>query len=94
MIEMTSVPPQLWRNIRMIAITFWKENKKWSERIDEDIMINPEITENPKKCQSQKKLVYRIPNVIWKVKRHQNIVVEYLDIFGRKRKTKETTMHL
>ena len=80
--------PQLWRNIRMIAITFWKENKKWSERIDEDIMINPEITEKSKEMSISKEACLSVPNVIWKVKRHQNIVVEYLDIFGRKKKKK------
>jgi len=67
--------PQIWKNIRMIAVTFWKESKKWPEWIDEEIMINEEA------CLS-------VPNVIWKVKRHQNIVVEYLNTKWKK-KTKK-----
>lgn len=80
--------PQIWRNIRMIAITYWKETKKGHERIDEDIMINPEIIEKSNEMLVSEEACLSVPDVIWKVKRHQNIVVEYLDIFGRKKKKK------
>ena len=80
--------PQIWRNVRMIAITYWKETKKGHERIDEDIMINPEIIEKSNEMLVSEEACLSVPDVIWKVKRHQNIVVEYLDIFGRKKKKK------
>jgi len=80
--------PQIWKNIRMLAITFWKENKKWSERIGEEIMINPQIVEKSQEILVSEEACLSVPDVIWKVKRHQNIVVEYLDILGRKKKKK------
>ncbi|HPC34154.1 MAG TPA: peptide deformylase [Candidatus Absconditabacterales bacterium] len=80
--------PQIGRNIRMIAITYWKETKKGHERIDEDIMINPEIIEKSNEMLVSEEACLSVPDVIGKVKRHQNIVVEYLDIFGRKKKKK------
>ena len=80
--------PQIWKNIRMLAITFWKENKKWSERIGEEIMINPQIVEKSQEMLVSEEACLSVPDVIWKVKRHQNIVVEYLDILGRKKKKK------
>ncbi|HOG15553.1 MAG TPA: peptide deformylase [Candidatus Absconditabacterales bacterium] len=80
--------PQIGRNVRMIAITYWKETKKGHERIDEDIMINPEIIEKSNEMLVSEEACLSVPDVIGKVKRHQNIVVEYLDIFGRKKKKK------
>ncbi|MCK9467476.1 MAG: peptide deformylase [Candidatus Absconditabacterales bacterium] len=80
--------PQIGKNIRMLAITFWKENKKGSERIGEEIMINPQIVEKSQEILVSEEACLSVPDVIGKVKRHQNIVVEYLDILGRKKKKK------
>jgi peptide deformylase len=51
-------------------------------------MINPEIIEKSNEMLVSEEACLSVPDVIWKVKRHQNIVVEYLDIFGRKKKKK------
>jgi peptide deformylase len=80
--------PQIWKNIRMIAVTFWKESKKWPEWIDEEIMINPNIVDKSYEIVESEEACLSVPNVIWKVKRHQNIVVEYLNTKWKK-KTKK-----
>lgn len=80
--------PQVGKNIRIIAVTFWKDNKKGSEQIDEKIMINPVIVEKSLDIVVSEEACLSVPNVVWKVKRHKHIVVEYLDTKGKKKKKK------
>jgi peptide deformylase len=48
----------------MIAITYWKETKKGHERIDEDIMINPEIIEKSNEMLVSEEACLSVPDVI------------------------------
>lgn len=80
--------PQIWKNIRMIAVTSRKETKKWQELASETIMINPEITEESNEMIIWKEACLSVPDVTWYVKRHKNITVEYTSLDWR-RKTKK-----
>ena len=82
--------PQVWKNIRMIAITIRKTGKKWQELASEEIMINPIITESSQDMVVSEEACLSLPNVIWDVKRHKNITVEYKNIewFKKKKKLK------
>ncbi len=82
--------PQVWKNIRMIAVTFWKESKKWPAWIDEEIMINPVAIQKSDEIVISEEACLSVPNVVWNVKRHKNIVIEYLDTKWRKKKKKLT----
>ena len=80
--------PQVGKNIRMIAVTSRKESKKWSEWVDEEIMINPVAIEKSSEIVISEEACLSVPNVIWKVKRHKSILVEYLDVKWKKKKKK------
>ncbi|HRX63904.1 MAG TPA: peptide deformylase [Candidatus Absconditabacterales bacterium] len=80
--------PQIGKNIRMIAVTMRKETKKGPELINEEIMINPEIVEKSPDMVISDEACLSIPDVVGKVKRHKNIVVQYTDISGYKKKKK------
>ena len=72
--------PQVWKNIRMIATTQWKETKKELKLSWETLMINPEIIEKSKEVVISDEACLSIPHFKGKVKRHKSIVVEYLDL--------------
>ena len=80
--------PQVGKNIRMIAITTWKEGKKWSERVDEEVMINPVIIEKSNDIVVSEEACLSVPDVIGKVERYKSIIVEYLDTKWRKKRKK------
>ena len=80
--------PQIGENIRMIAVTSRKETKKWSELASETVMINPVITEKSKETVIWKEACLSIPDVIWYVKRHKNITVEYTSLDWHKKSKK------
>ncbi len=82
--------PQVGKNIRMIAITTRKSGKKWQELASEEVMINPIITEASTDMVISEEACLSLPNVIWNVKRHKNITVEYKNIewFKKKKKLK------
>jgi peptide deformylase len=82
--------PQIWKNIRMIAITTRKNGKKWQELASEEVMINPIITEASSETAISEEACLSLPNMIWDVKRHKNITVEYKNIewFKKKKKLK------
>ena len=82
--------PQIGKNIRMIAITTRKETKKWPELTNEEVMINPVITEVSDEMVVSEEACLSLPNIVWDVKRHKNIVVEYKNIewFKKKKKLK------
>jgi len=82
--------PQVWKNIRMIAITTRKNGKKWPELATEEVMINPIITEASPDMVVSEEACLSLPNVIGSVKRHKTITVEYKNIewFKKKKKLK------
>lgn len=80
--------PQVGKNIRIIATTTRKENKKWSELVDETIMINPVIVEKSQETILSEEACLSVPGIIGTVKRHKLIVVEYLDLNWYKKKKK------
>ncbi len=82
--------PQVGKNIRMIAITTRKEWKKWPELVSEWVMINPVILEASTEMVVSEEACLSLPNVIWDVKRHKNITIEYKNIewFKKKKKLK------
>jgi peptide deformylase len=82
--------PQIGKNIRMIAATTRKTGKKWQELASEEIMINPIITEASPDMIISEEACLSLPNIIWNVKRHKNITVEYksIDWFKKKKKLK------
>ncbi len=80
--------PQIGKNIRMIATTTWKQGKKWPELASEEIMINPIITDKSDEMVKSEEACLSVPNIIWTVKRHKNITVEYKNIEGFKKKKK------
>lgn len=80
--------PQVGKNIRMIAITTRKEGKKWPELVSEWVMINPVILEASPEMVISEEACLSLPNVIWDVKRHKTITIEYKNIEGFKKKKK------
>ena len=72
--------PQIWKNIRMIATTQWKETKKDLKFLWESLMINPEIIEKSKEMLISDEACLSLPNFKGNVKRHKSIVVKYQDI--------------
>jgi len=76
--------PQLGENIRMVVTT----QRRGKKLLKEVIMINPEIIEFSKEEAIDEEWCLSLPNVIGSVKRSVNIVVKYLDLFG-KQKTKK-----
>lgn len=80
--------PQIGKNIRMIAITTWKETKKWTERASEQIMLNPKIIEKSDEMVISEEACLSLPNIVGDVKRHKNITVEFTNIKWQK-KTKK-----
>jgi len=68
--------PQIWVNLRIIATTQRKKTKLKSQII----MINPKIIERSKETIVDEEACISLPKLIDKVKRHQNIKVEYTDI--------------
>jgi len=76
--------PQVWKNIRMIATTQWKETKKDLKYLGETLMINPEIIEKSKEIIISDEACLSLPKFKGMVKRHKSVAVEYLDINGKK----------
>jgi peptide deformylase len=82
--------PQIWKNIRMIATTTRKTGKRWQELASDEVMINPIITEASSEMATSEEACLSLPNMIWDVKRHKNITVEYKNTewFKKKKKLK------
>jgi peptide deformylase len=51
-------------------------------------MINPVIVEKSQEIVTSEEACLSVPDVIWNVKRHKSITVEYLDTNGFKKKKK------
>ncbi len=80
--------PQVWKNIRMIATTQWKEVKNELKLIGKILMINPNIIEKSKEIVTSDEACLSIPNFSGKVKRHKTITVEYLDLKWKRKNKK------
>ena len=76
--------PQMGINLRIIAVTQWRKDKL----IKELIMINPQITYSSDNMIIQEEACLSLPNITGKVKRHQSIIVEYIDIKWNRKKQK------
>ncbi len=68
--------PQVWRNIRMIAVTKWRKNKI----VKDMIMINPRIVETSSHTELWEEACLSLPEIFGDVRRYTHIVVEYQDI--------------
>lgn len=75
--------PQVWKNIRIIATTQWKEMKKWrkidKKIIGETIMINPEILEHSVEKKKGEEACLSVPGLCGDVERWVRIVVKFQD---------------
>ena len=75
--------PQVGKNIRVIAITQWKEIKRWrktdKEIIGETAMINPEILEHSEEMKKWEEACLSVPGLCGDVERWSRIVVKYQD---------------
>lgn len=78
--------PQIWQNIRMIAVT--QRNKNRDKCRGEIIMINPVIIEKSREMNIDEEACLSLPEIFGKVKRHNMIIVEYLDELGNQHKKK------
>ena len=75
--------PQIWKNIRVIATTQRKEQRKWhktkKEIIWETAMVNPEIVEHSEEKRKWEEACLSVPELCWDVERWVWIVVKYQD---------------
>ena len=75
--------PQVGKNIRMIATTQWKEERKWNKNkrhiIGETAMINPEIIEHSEEMKKWEEACLSVPGLCGDVERWTWIVVKYQD---------------
>ena len=80
--------PQVGENIRVIA-TSQRDKKKTKDKfLGETIMINPKIIEKSKEIILREEACISLPNCLGMVRRHHTIVVEFLDITGKKQTKK------
>lgn len=75
--------PQVWKDIRVIATTQWKESKK-SRKDDktiiwETVMVNPEILEHSKEKIKREEGCLSVPWLRWNVERWKWIILKYQD---------------
>jgi peptide deformylase len=83
--------PQLGQNIRMIAVTQWKEGggkkkngkRNQKELVGESVMINPEIVEHATTTQITEEGCLSVPEVSGEVERYAWIKVTYQNIHGK-----------
>ena len=75
--------PQVGKNIRVIATTQWKEERKWNKKkrhiISETAMVNPEILEHSEEMKKWEEACLSVPGLCWDVERWTRIVVKYQD---------------
>ncbi|MDR0860088.1 MAG: peptide deformylase [Candidatus Peribacteria bacterium] len=77
--------PQLGQNIRMIAVTDWRETKGKKDRkgnpkrtlIGEQVLVNPEILEFSKTTQVNEEGCLSVPNAFGNVRRSTGVKVKY-----------------
>ncbi len=75
---------QIWYNIQISIITIW-EIKKWKEIYKGDeIIINPKIIHESKETHIDEEWCLSLPNIFWKVKRNNRIVIKYTNTHWKK----------
>lgn len=80
--------PQVGENIRVIA-TSQRDKKKTKDKfLGETIMINPKIVEKSKETILREEACISLPNCTGMVRRHHTIIVEFLDLKGKKQTKK------
>lgn len=76
--------PQLWKEIRMVAVTQWKEKGKKRIHLGEKILINPVLLEHSQETILFEEWCLSLPDTFGKVRRYQNIKISYFDEQGHK----------
>ena len=75
--------PQIWKNVRIVATTQRKEERKWHKTnkkiVWETVMVNPEIIEHSEEMRKWEEACLSVPAVCWDVERRTRIVVKYQD---------------
>ena len=75
--------PQVWKDIRVIATTQRKEERKWNKTkntmIWDTVMVNPEILEHSEEKKKWEEACLSVPGLCWDVERWTRIVVKYQD---------------
>lgn len=78
--------PQIWKNIRMISITWWII-KKWSrDYVKQEIMINPEIIYKSVWTEIDEEWCLSLPWLNGNVERYSEIKVKYQWVDGKIKK--------
>ncbi len=74
--------PQINRNIKMCAVTFWKEWKRWrdKENIWEEVLINPEIIDASENEVIWEEACLSVPNKTGNVARKDWVVIRFTNI--------------
>lgn len=80
--------PQIGKNIRVIATTQWQKKGDKKKFVWEIIMINPKLLQVSKETFLAEEACLSVPDVYGYVKRHKNIMIEYMDIKGNKQTKK------
>ncbi len=80
--------PQIGKNIRMFVCSFLKDGKEDGKPIGDFVFINPVITEKSEEMVKSEEACLSIPNIVWTVKRHKKITIEYYDELWNKKKKK------
>ncbi len=75
--------PQINQDLRMCAISLWKNNKRGEENIWEEVLINPEIIDESEKEIVSEEACLSLPNITGKVMRKERIVVKYINLKGQ-----------
>ncbi len=76
--------PQIGENIRVIAVSFWKEDEKRMKRIGDTVMINPQIISKSDKMIVSEEACLSLPKLSGDVMRHETIKVTWEDTAGKK----------
>ncbi len=71
--------PQIWNNVRMIAVTKWDIKGDKYNFIEDKIMINPEIIWTSEEMEIDEEWCLSVPGIVWNVKRYKSIIVKYQD---------------
>lgn len=75
--------PQIWHNIRAVAVTIRKEEKKWKKLdryiIDEMVMVNPESLSHSEEKKKWEEACLSVPGICGDVERRSWVVVKYQD---------------
>lgn len=76
--------PQVGENIRVIAVTFRKDDGKKMKRIGDTVMVNPQIVSKSDKMVVSEEACLSLPKLSGEVIRHETIKVTRQDLTGKK----------